>query len=267
VLHNVGNVLNSVNISASLISERLHQSRTPSLAQAAQMLHDNKGDRLASFLSTDPKGTMLPAYLVEVGQHLETERAATLSELELLTKNIEHIKDIVVRQQSFARASGFVEKVRIHELIEDALRLNLDSLARHDITIVRRFEEVPVATWDKHQVLQILVNIVRNAKHAIVSVSPNVRRITISIQRQGEDRVAVEIRDTGMGIAAEDLTRIFSHGFTTRKDGHGFGLHSSAIAARELGGSLLAESDGPGHGAVFILELPLATRTSDHTAS
>jgi signal transduction histidine kinase len=60
-----------------------------------------------------------------------------------------------------------------------------------------------------------------------------------------------------VGIPAENLTRIFNHGFTTRKDRHGFGLHSGALAAAQLGGSLTVRSDGLGRGAAFILELPL----------
>jgi signal transduction histidine kinase len=59
-----------------------------------------------------------------------------------------------------------------------------------------------------------------------------------------------------MGIAPEMLTRIFQYGFTTRQEGHGFGLHSSALAAQEMGGTLTVHSEGPGHGATFILELP-----------
>jgi signal transduction histidine kinase len=258
VLHNVGNVLNSVNVSANLIAERLHHSKTGNLARATQLLLDHRAS-LADFLHADPKGSMLPAYLAEVGQHLEEERTATLGELELLTKNIEHIKDIVARQQSFARATGVVETVRIHELVEDALRLNFDSLARHGIKVVRKFQDLPAASWDKHQVLQILVNIVRNARDAIDAASPDERRITLSIARVSDDDVALSVADTGMGIAPENLTRIFAHGFTTRKDGHGFGLHSAAITARELGGSLLVESAGVGRGATFILQLPLAT--------
>jgi two-component system NtrC family sensor kinase len=61
-----------------------------------------------------------------------------------------------------------------------------------------------------------------------------------------------------VGIAPENLTRIFSHGFTTRTDGHGFGLHSAALAAQQMGGRLTAQSDGPGRGATFTLELPVA---------
>jgi signal transduction histidine kinase len=65
-----------------------------------------------------------------------------------------------------------------------------------------------------------------------------------------------------VGIASENLTRVFHHGFTTKRGGHGFGLHSSANAAVEMGGRLSARSDGPGLGATFVLELPLEKRAA-----
>ena len=260
VLHNVGNVLNSVNVSATLISEGLSQSKTENLAKAAALLRDQNGN-LAEFLTTDPKGRLLPGYLADLSQHLETERRGARAELALLTKNIEHIKDIVAMQQTYARVSGVVETLPIDELIEDALSLNSDSLARHGVTVVRDYAPLPPAAVDKHKVLQILINIFRNATLAMDEGGSGEKRLAISITQAGGEHACIRIRDTGAGIAAENLTRIFSHGFTTRVNGHGFGLHSAALAAQQMGGRLLAQSDGPGLGATFILELPLATGT------
>lgn len=256
VLHNVGNVLNSVNVSANLIAERLNQSKLSNLARAAQLLRDQNGS-LTEFLTNDPKGRLLPSYLVEASQHLETERVATLGELDHLTRNIEHIKDIVSRQQSYAQVAGILETLPVPDLLEDALRLNLDSLARHGITIERKFQSGPPMTVDKHQVLQILVNLIRNAKQAIDDGPGKDRRLTLTIEHHLNAAVVIKVADTGMGIPAENLTKIFSHGFTTRKGGHGFGLHSSALTAKQLGGNITAQSSGAGHGATFILELPL----------
>ena len=82
------------------------------------------------------------------------------------------------------------------------------------------------------------------------------KRLTMQV-RAANGRVQIAVMDNGVGIPAENMTRIFNHGFTTREKGHGFGLHSAALAAREMGGTLNAHSDGPGQGATFILELPL----------
>jgi signal transduction histidine kinase len=150
------------------------------------------------------------------------------------------------------------EVLPVHTLIEDALQLNMDSFARHHIAVVREYDQVPPVTVDKHKALQILVNLLRNAKHAMDDSEPNEKRLTLRIRRLNETTVAIIVTDAGVGIAPENLTRIFSHGFTTRKDGHGFGLHSAALAAQQMGGRLLAQSEGPGRGATFTLELPLA---------
>ena len=261
VLHNVGNVLNSVNVSATLIAERLGQSKVVNLVKATALFREQNGG-LAEYLTTDPKGRLLPGYLADLGLHLEAERIDALSEITLLNRNIEHIKDIVSMQQSYARVSGFTETLAIDSMLEDALRLNVGSLERHGVAILRDYDPVPPATLDKHKVLQILVNVIRNAKHAMDDADPPEKRLTLGIRRKDEHTVSITFTDTGVGISPENITRIFSHGFTTRKDGHGFGLHTSALAAQQMGGRLTAHSEGPGHGAVFILELPFVPATA-----
>jgi C4-dicarboxylate-specific signal transduction histidine kinase len=255
VLHNVGNVLNSVNVSSTLLAERLRKSRAPNVARAADLLRERNGD-LAKWLAEDEKGRMLPNYLSELGKHLATEHAEMTAELELLVKNVEHIKEIVAMQQNYAKVSGFSEALPLEKLVEDAIQMNAAAFERHRVQVIRDYEEVPNVRVDKHKVLQILVNLLRNAKYAMDAC--RVRRLELGIHRAGDHAVRVTVRDTGCGIPHENLTRIFSHGFTTKKDGHGFGLHSGALAAREMGGILAAESDGPGRGATFILELPVA---------
>lgn len=257
VLHNVGNVLNSVNVSATLVCDRVRQSKTASLAKIAALLREHAMD-LGDFLANDPKGQMVPGYLASLAEHLSGEQADMLKELGTLTKNIEHIKDIVAMQQSYAKVSGVVENMPMADLIEDALRMNAAGLTRHGIEVVREFEEVPLVAVDKHKVLQILVNLMHNAKYAMEDGKCDHKRLVLGIGINSHNRVKITVKDNGIGIKPENLTRIFSHGFTTRKNGHGFGLHSGALAAKEMGGNLTAHSDGPGTGATFDLELPLA---------
>jgi C4-dicarboxylate-specific signal transduction histidine kinase len=201
---------------------------------------------------------MLPAYLADLGKHLATEHQEMTVEVELLAKNVEHIKEIVAMQQNYAKVSGFIEILQLEKLVEDALHMNAAAFERHQVQVIRDYETVPNIRVDKHKVLQILVNLFRNAKYAMDEVPE--RRLELHIQRAGQAAVQLVMVDTGCGIAPENLTRIFSHGFTTKKDGHGFGLHSGAIAAKEMGGILSAESEGEGRGAKFTLELP----TADH---
>ena len=131
--------------------------------------------------------------------------------------------------------------------------MNASGLVEDRVRIVREFEPVPPVSVEKHKVLQILINLVRNAKHACDGLADDHKRMTLRIAGL-DGRIRISVSDNGAGIAPENLTRIFSHGFTTRKDGHGFGLHSGALAASELGGSLSVHSDGPGKGATFTLE-------------
>ncbi|MHB9006092.1 MAG: ATP-binding protein [Limisphaerales bacterium] len=255
VLHNVGNVLNSVNVSSNLVIDRLRQSKVANLPKLAGLLEANAA-QLGSFLTADPRGRQIPGYLSALAQHLSEEQAFVLTELEGLRKHIDHIKDIVAMQQSYAKVSGVRETVPPAQLVEDALQLNAGALARHGVKVYRQFREVPMITVEKHKVLQILVNLIRNAKYAMDEGRLEDKRLEIRISAPEGDCVRIEVIDNGVGIPAENLTRIFQHGFTTRKEGHGFGLHSGALAARELGGWLWAESNGPGCGATFSLELP-----------
>jgi len=256
VLHNVGNVLNSVNISTSLVTDRLRKMRLPGVLKTANLLAEHAAD-LARFLNTDERGRRLPAYLGDLGRHLVAEQQDLLEELSSLGQHVEHIKEIVAMQQSYARFGGVLEKVDLAELTEMALKMDASSYARHGVKLLREFEATPPVMVDKHKVLQILGNLARNAKQACRDSAQPEKRVVVRIRRSGPDRVRIEVADNGVGIAAEDQTRVFSYGFTTRKDGHGFGLHSSALAAKEMGGTLIAQSDGKQKGACFVLELPL----------
>lgn len=257
ILHNVGNVLNSVSVSAEVVSTRVRQFRISSLKNLSDLLEQNSNN-LTQFLTEDPRGKELPAYLLKLVSHLSEPQKGILEELESLRKNIEHIKEIVSMQQGYARGSGVMEELSVSELIEDALRINAAGFSRHELTLIRdiRIQE-PILT-DRHKVLQILVNLLGNAKSALSHVHTE-KQLMVRVTRNGSDLVRIEIIDNGVGIAPENLTKIFQHGFTTKKDGHGFGLHSGAIAARELGGKLSVHSTGLGQGATFTLELPSLT--------
>ena len=262
VLHNVGNVLNSVNVSANLVTDSLKRSRAAGLGRVVSLLQEHKSD-LGSFVAHDERGKVLPVYLAELSRHLSADNQNALLELDSLKNNIDHIKDIVAMQQRYAKLGGVAEVIDIRHLVEESMRINANAFERHDVKVVREFRDVPQITVDKHKVLQILVNVLRNAKDACESMGEQERRVTIGIERYAAG-VRVAITDNGTGIAAENMSRIFTHGFTTKKTGHGFGLHSGALAAKEIGGVLHAESPGQGCGATFVLELPLKPPENTH---
>lgn len=262
VLHNVGNVLNSVNVSAGLVADSMKKSKAASLAKVVTLLREHEQD-LGAFFTNDPRGRQLPDYLSQLAEHFRADQQATVKELDSLRANIEHIKEIVAMQQSYARVSGVKEIINLHELVEDSLRMNEGALSRHRVEVIREFNPVPPMNVEKHKILQILVNLIRNAKYACDESGRADRRLTMRVS-DGDGRVKVSVTDNGVGILPENLTRIFSHGFTTRKGGHGFGLHSGALAAKEMGGSLTVHSAGHHQGATFTLELPGTTNEELH---
>jgi PAS domain S-box-containing protein len=258
VLHNVGNILNSVNVSAALVESKLRKSRARGLTQAVRLMDEHAHD-LGDFLTRDEKGKLVPRYLSRTMQQLAKEQQDMMEELEHLTRSIDHIKAVVATQQSYAGRPFLLEPVQICELAEDALRMNSSVLARHHVTVVKKYAPVPVVQLDRSRVLQILVNLISNAGQAVESAAADSHVITVKIDAVEGSSIRVRVKDEGEGIAQQNLTRMFAHGFTTRKSGHGFGLHSCALAARQMGGTLTAHSDGPGKGAVFTLELPITT--------
>jgi two-component system, NtrC family, sensor kinase len=254
VLHNVGNVLNSVNVSAGVIGERIKKSRVSRLKQVAQMFQEHSAD-LGEFLTRDEKGSKVPAFLGQLAENLNEEHGSIAQELQSLAKGIEHIKEIVGAQQRHANSSAFIERVNVHDLIDDALRIHTGSLARRDITVVREFGRFGAVVADKHKLLQVMVNLIANAASAMEDGPA--KTLTVRTELSDQGMLKIFIKDTGCGIPAENLSRVFEHGFTTKTDGHGFGLHSSALAAVEMKGCLTAESDGAGKGATFILQTPV----------
>ncbi|WP_412177672.1 sensor histidine kinase [Pseudomonas frederiksbergensis] len=256
VLHNVGNVLNSVNVSAELVSNQMRSSKAQGLGKVAQLMKEHIDD-LGDFLTTDPKGKMLPDYLARLAEVVTVEQQGIIDELGQLTKGIDHIKTIVTAQQSYAVAVSIVETVPVAELIDDALRMSTGSSASQQMTVVKEIADLPLLSLDRHRVLLILVNLIRNARQAFEGVVDRNPCVTFGASLTDGPTLRITVADNGKGIAPEHMGRLFSHGFTTRKDGHGFGLHSCALAAQEMGGSLTVRSDGVGQGASFILDIPV----------
>jgi PAS domain S-box-containing protein len=266
ILHNIGNGLNSVNTTIVLAGETLARSRIGNLGKAAKLIQEHSGD-LGSFFTTDERGKQLPGYLLQLAELLEGERNALRKEVDQLRQYVEHIMEIVSMQQNYSRVSGICELASPAELVEEALNISEISLHRHGVEVKRDFAPTPEFQVTRHKVLQILVNFIRNAKYSLDETGrTNGKNLTISVRATENETVRISVSDDGVGIATENRDKIFNFGFTTRSDGHGFGLHSSANAAKELGGEIIVESDGPGKGAVFTLEVPIKAAKQAHAA-
>jgi len=255
VLHNVGNLLNSINVSASLLERQVNGLKLAQVGRVAQLFDGHEED-LADFLSRDDRGRKIPAYLHDLERALLADRDRLLDEVRNLARTVEQTMNVVSTQQTYAGAGGLREWSVVSGLVDDALRIVNGSTQWPGTIIVRDMPADFAAEIDKSRVLQILVNLVSNAKHAMQRAKVAHPQLAVSVQRD-DAHLRITVADNGEGIAAENLTLIFSHGFTTKADGHGFGLHSCANAAGEMGGRITASSGGAGQGARFTLEIPL----------
>ncbi len=262
VLHNVGNVLNSANVLASMIRERVKNSKVVSVGKLAALLRENR-EQLDHFLIHDSRGNQLPGYIDRLAAHLAEEQSQSLEQMKSLSETIQHIKEIVATQQNYAKISGVLETLPVTEIVEDALRMHSGAMARDGIDLIREYEEPPAVTLDRHKVLQILFNVLENARYACVQSGRAGKQVVIRVE-QSKARVQVAITDNGVGIPPENLSRIFQQDFSTRRGGHGFGLHSSLLIAQEMGASLEAHSDGEGCGATFVLAFQTSLKSPVH---
>ncbi len=259
VLHNVGNVLNSVNVSVAMLSQNVRGSRTRYLNDLAGMISDNQDD-LANYFTNDEKGRLIPGFLCKLANQTRQEQENNLDEIDTLTDCVEHIKEIVRMQQDYAKLSAVLEQCDPNGMMDDALRFADVRPEKFGIEIERQYDRgLPEISVTKGKILQTLVNLVKNAKEAILEQASATKKITLRTFQHDANFVRFEVTDTGMGIDEENLTKIFAHGFTTKSSGHGFGLHGSALAVKEMGGEIHVTSPGPGKGATFTIDLPIAS--------
>ncbi|MCE9596320.1 MAG: HAMP domain-containing protein [Planctomycetes bacterium] len=256
VLHNVGNALNSVNVAVNVISERVRGNKLAKLERVVEMI-EGQGDKLGEFITTHPKGKHVAPFLSEVAKLMRTEQDEIAAETHKLTAGVEHLRALVASQQELAGKNELREAVRVEDQIE--LAATLCDLTRGDGAGPVFDVDTPNlgrVMLDRHKLVQILVNLFKNAREAIVEAETKPGRIRVRVETTAE-HLRIVVVDDGSGIRAENLAQIFNHGFTTKVGGHGFGLHSSANAAVEMGGRIEAASEGPGRGSTFTLELPL----------
>ncbi len=257
VLHNVGNVLNSVNVSTNIVHTKIGSLAVEDLDRILDVVDGHPGG-LVGFATDDARAAHLLPFLHEVRDTLREQKAGIREELSSLTESVGYVIDLVRSQQSLAGRSGVTEPLSVATQLDAALNITTQSFAPSaQVRIVREYGSVPKVMVDRQKLLEILVNLIQNARQALDEVDMTDKQIVLRSRSAG-DCVVIEVEDNGPGIAPENLARIFGHGFTTKRDGHGFGLHISANAATEMGGKLSARSDGPSRGATFALELPLA---------
>jgi signal transduction histidine kinase len=259
-LHNVGNILNSVKTSAAMIDEIIRESPLTSYKKANTLLRANL-EKIDTFFTQNPKGPKLLQYYLKLEDAFTNENNEIVRHLRRLLKKIDTIAEVILAQQSYAGAGALSEEYDLAAVVDDAVSMQATSLDSQGIRVEKQFNNVPRVLLQQTKLVHVLINLINNAKDAMADVPVDQRRITIAIDSD-EEAAFIRVRDSGVGIPPESLQKIFSHGYTTKKNGHGFGLHSSANYMTEMHGELRAESEGVGKGAVFVVKLKLRSNTS-----
>jgi signal transduction histidine kinase len=251
VLHSVGNVLNSVNTSVAIISEKIASSQLVGLEKISTLLNEHKDD-LGTFITKDTRGIYTLDFINKLAEYWREEKRWFSTELLHVTKNLALINDIIITQQDLSKKTTADQIVSVRELIKEALLI----VGLKQITVETHFWKIGEIVTDRVKLLQIIVNLLHNANEALKESVHFDKRLRIKTKVINKKTIAIEIADNGVGIPPENLNKIFNFGFTTKITGHGFGLHNSAFAINELGGAIHVKSDGLNQGAKFILELP-----------
>jgi PAS domain S-box-containing protein len=262
-IHDIGNVLNGLKVSTARLLNKLHNSKASSLTRVVDLLDAHTMD-LAAFISADPKGKQIPIFLKNLAKQIMDEKIELKAEVQGMAEKVEHIRAIAYGYQGRRIIRDLPAPVSVVELVEAALRIAAYAVESREVHVIRRFEQTARIVTDTTKVLQILVNLITNASQALEQGRQTDRQLTLQVESEGTQSVRISVTDNGIGIASENLPRIFEQGFTTRKGGHGLGLHGSARLANELGGNLTVTSNGPGQGAIFTLELPVQIPVRSH---
>jgi len=255
VLHNLGNICGSLTFSTEELARLVRNSRIDGFLKANTLLADRQA-RIRTLFADDPKGALLPSYYLKLGEVLQREQQQCRALADDLLAKAQLMKEVIASQQAYAKGTAFSEPVHLAAVVREAIEMHQVALDRHGVQIVTRFEPVPPVRAQKMKLGHVLINLLKNAKEAMADLDRSQKAVTVEVNATSEGGAQIRIIDNGAGIAAEDIPKLFRHGFTTKSSGHGFGLHFSATAMQEMGGTLEAWSDGPGQGATFTLSFP-----------
>jgi PAS domain S-box-containing protein len=256
VLHNVGNAINSVNVSASLVGDKLQSKSTKLMTRSMELLSANKDD-LVRYLTGDPTGKVLLQGLGNLSSSVLREQQEVVTEMDSVRQHLTQIMQTIQRQEEYARVTSVVEKCSLDQVIDEALAFVVARCKEVGVQVKTEVDEMLDLTQDRNQIVQILANLLRNAVDALADADQPDKVIGVVGRRHGDGRFRIEVSDNGAGISEADQPAIFRYGFSTKRDGHGFSLHNSSTLAQAMRGALSFSSDGKGRGSVFCLELPI----------
>ncbi|HET9239402.1 MAG TPA: ATP-binding protein [Oligoflexus sp.] len=259
VLHNIGNALTGANVKVQNLHHSF-QNETPigHLQDLIKLLKEQE-PKLGEFLTQDDRGKKVLPFLEVISQELNDQHEDHKQMITLLRKDLSTVSQLIAKQQSHAKFTGTVENLLFADCVEDVLALQSYEMDKYHVKVQKTYQASVTLSSDRHKVLQILTNLISNAIQAMHQ-NQGPRLLTIKVFREG-DQVGASVTDNGTGITDDQMTHMFRYGYTTKKSGHGFGLHSCSIDAKILGGTLSCTSEGRGKGSTFTLMLPIETKS------
>ncbi|MDH5694424.1 MAG: ATP-binding protein, partial [Gammaproteobacteria bacterium] len=268
VLHNIGNLLNSVALSGERMQTALDDNLHHGVKKLRNFLEDEAQDVTVAIKNAE-KGSLFIDYIKRLEEEISQERDEIGQELSALKQKLSMMKDIIRTQQNYMRVASFIENFAMIELLEDCVKIEGESLHSRGIILSVECDKHLRVSAVRSKVLQILTNIIKNAKDAVAANKYLNKNSVIHIvcSKQDDGNATIRITDNGVGIEKENLEAIFQYGYSDKENGHGFGLNVSVMTAREMGGNIIAYSEGPGRGATFVLTLPLSDAAGDKKVS
>ena len=252
VLHNVGNVLNSVICSSSIIESAIKNSSISDLLKANKLLKEHKND-FETFIRNNPKGKKLLEYYLILGDKLQNEKKSIEQELARIIEKARIIERIVKNQQELTYSASLIVSVDLAQVIDETLNIKKNTLQKNDIQIVKSVSNNNIKILGtRAKIIFIFTQIIDNAIDAIADFNTDERIIKITAIQQNSECI-ISFTDTGLGIPDSLKEKIFIHGFTTKPYNNGFGLHTCANYLTEMNGTIKVPENRPKEGATFIL--------------
>lgn len=254
ILHNIGNILNSINVSMHLMEEGAKSMVLDDVIKAGRLLEDNM-DRLEEFICVDGKGKKLMQFYLKLGTSASRLQEQLRFNLERIRTKVGAINETIAAQQSYAGIDMKFEELSVEPILEDAIKVNQATLEKYDIAVEKYYTTGYKTFVNRAKLFYIIVNLISNAKDAMTDTFGVRRKLTVSMY-QDENGKYIRFTDTGAGLSEDYLDQVFEYGFTTKSGKYGYGLYNCAVYMAEMGGSINVESEGPGKGASFILRFP-----------
>jgi DNA-binding LacI/PurR family transcriptional regulator/signal transduction histidine kinase len=252
ILHNIGNILNSINVSASLMKTATDSPLIPYLINANQLLSSHLED-LGNFIARDPKGMKLMQFYLKLGTYFAEFKNQVLYNSTRLDEKIKSIVDLISAQQTYTGVNESIERHDIASILDDTIKLMAESIEKYQIQVTKDYRVRPQIMVQRLKLFHVLFNLINNAKTAMTETKADERKLTLTICEDEKGKY-IRISNNGYGPSHNLLEKIFDFGYPNPTTGYELGLHSCIKYMDEMGGKIWADANNPNQGTTFVLQ-------------